>query len=691
MKFMPRFVLKRKSLLLLILSIGIMQIAGHYLAGALVRSDGGMAIPQTDTLLYCQAAKRIVEGCPLSFSAGTAASTGTTSHAYPFALAVPYLIGFRGDALIRAGFFLNGLFYLVFLLGWGIVIDRRLMHPYSRLVAVITIGFLGQTAYSAFAQSDIGMWLAMSGIIAAGLATGNRIAYGLALVAAPWVRPEGIVCVIALALVLMVLLFLRRRLPETEWLQAQDISRKDVLIAAVAVVSVIGVFGLNVAVSGQVQFSSLAHKGYFKTLPFANAVFATCVDMLKMSKGLLLGLPDGAPRDFYGVPVIGAALMWFAVFWRDWRRTNWREAVWLLAVAGGVLTVAQSGWQNTNVDRYIGWMLPTVLFFSAEGAGAVVTIFGGKPAAWIPGGVNALFVMATAPVFVCMLHMTSVETDLLRAFAVECERVMDRGETVGTWGDCGVAYEMGGRKVAHLGGIYSPEYMVAEPPFGVYEILKNEPATRFCYLIYNPSTDDQGLSFNPLEAFCSQVLVGPFGYELRKVDWSCFDASAMPPAPGRSGLSLVGRVDVGYDRDEKAHAYENLPKYDLKPLPPFVVWGDGNGGKMIESARLVVGSDAMTVALVPGKDLHVVMRTWPTHKTTIRGGFGARSVTYGFSNPLKIGIRICGVDAGVRDVAIGENGFSDVEMTVPGELICKSPARIEFLGDHIACAYWFWQ
>jgi hypothetical protein len=233
--------------------------------------------------------------------------------------------------------------------------------------------------------------------------------------------------------------------------------------------------------------------------------------------------------------------------------------------------------------------------------------------------------------------------------------------------------------------------MVAEPPFGVYEILKNEPATRFSYLMYNPSTDDQGLSFNPLEAFCSQVLVGPFGYELRKVDWSCFDASAMPPVPSRPGLSLAARVDVGYDRDEREHEYENLPKYDLKPLPPFVVWGDCNGTNTIEVARLVFGSDAMTVSVVPGKDLHVIMRTWPTHKTTVRGGFGARSVTYGFSNPLKIGISVNGVDAGMRDVVICEKGFSDVEMTIPGGLISESLARIEFLGDHIACAYWFYQ
>ena len=688
---MPNALLRRKTLLLLMLAIGLMQVSGHYLAGALVRSDGGMAIPQTDTLLYCQAARRIVEGHPLSFSVGTAASTGTTSHVYPFVLAVPDMLGCKGDALIRAGFFLNGLFFLVFLMGWGIVIDRKLAHPFARLVAALTIACLGQTAYSAFAQSDIGIWLAVSGMFAAGLATGNRLVYGLLLVVAPWVRPEGMVCVIAFAMVAGVIWLSSRRFPESNWLQEQGLSRWDFAIAAAAAVSVVGVFAFNVAVSGHVQFSSLAHKGYFKTLPFANALFATGVDALKLAKGLVLGLPDGSPRDFYGVPGMSAALLWIAVFCRDWRRADWREAVWMLAVAGGIMTVAQSGWQNTNVDRYIGWMLPTVLFLSAEGVGVIVSRFGKSPAAWIPGGIHALFVMALAPVFVCMLHMTSSETDLLRAFAVNCERVMERGQAVGTWGDCGIAYEMGDRKVAHLGGIYSPEYMVSEPPFGVYEILKNEPETRFKYLLYNPSTDDVGLSFNPLEAFCSQVLVGPYGYELRKVDWACFDAAARAPAPGLKGKSLVARVDVGYDRDEREHGYENLPLYDQKPLPPFVVWGDCRGEKMIESARLVFGSDAMSVNLAPGKDLHIMMRTWPSHKTTIRGGFGARSVTYGFSNPLKIRILVDGEDAGFRDVAMGDSGFSDVEMVVPGRMIGRAQSRIEFQGDHIACAYWFYQ
>ena len=101
--------------------------------------------------------------------------------------------------------------------------------------------------------------------------------------------------------------------------------------------------------------------------------------------------------------------------------------------------------------------------------------------------------------------------------------------------------------------------------------------------------------------------------------------------------------------------------------------------------------DLLYVGVEPGKDLHVVMRTWPSHKTTIRGGFGARSVTYCFSNPLRIGVLVDGEDAGTRDFAIGDNGFSDIEMSIDGRLIKDNSVRLEFLGDHIACSYWFWQ
>ena len=71
--------LKKRNLLLLAFCAGLVQIACYYVAGAVVRGDGGLAIAQPDTLLYSQAARRIAEGFPFSFSEGTAASTGTTS------------------------------------------------------------------------------------------------------------------------------------------------------------------------------------------------------------------------------------------------------------------------------------------------------------------------------------------------------------------------------------------------------------------------------------------------------------------------------------------------------------------------------------------------------------------------------------------------------------------------------------
>ena len=685
-----RMVLDRRTVFALILAIGLLQTACHYLAGALVRSDGGMAIPQTDTLLYCQAAKRIVEGFPLSFSPGTAASTGTTSYAYPFMLAIPYALGFKGDSLIRAGFFLNGIFYLVFLFGWGVVIDRKLKGNLARLVGVVTIACLGQTAYSAFAQSDIGMWLAVSALLAAGLVLRNRWIYGTILVIGPWVRPEGIVCTIAFVMILCIVLFrCRLRLPCGK--NALECSRLDVVIALAALMSVVGVFAANMLIAGHVQFSSIAHKGHFKVFPFAHAVFSTSIDMLKLLKGLILGIPAGSPRDFYSVPVIGAGLMWFGILSRDWRNADWREFVWLLAIFGGILTVAQSGWQNTNIDRYIGWVLPTVLLFAAEGAGLFAARFERLPASWLPAVLLCVFAVCTMPLFACMLHMTSGETDLLRAFAVNCEKVMEPGKTIGTWGDCGIVYEMHNRKVAHLGGIYSPEYDVKEQPFGVYEILKHNPEMRFDYLFYNPAVDGVDMSFNPLDAFCSQVLVGPYGYELRKMDWACFDAAARPPGLVGSKMTLRDRVDVGHDVDEQTHAYENIPLYDQAPLPPFVVWGDCGGAKIIEVARLVTGSDAMNVKLEAGKDVRVVVRMWPSHKATVHGGFGTRSVTYGFSNPLKIRLIVNGEDSGVRNVMIKDKGFTDVEMTVSGDMIKEALVRMEFQGDHIACAYWFYQ
>ena len=58
-----------RRLAALLFSIGVVQIAAYYFSGAMVNGDDHLAIAQPDSLLYMQAARRIVEGHPFSFSA----------------------------------------------------------------------------------------------------------------------------------------------------------------------------------------------------------------------------------------------------------------------------------------------------------------------------------------------------------------------------------------------------------------------------------------------------------------------------------------------------------------------------------------------------------------------------------------------------------------------------------------------
>ena len=176
----------RRDLLILAGCVALIQIAGYWLMGTTIRSDGAMAIAQPDTLLYCQAARRIAEGAPFSYSAGTAVSTGTTSVIYPFILAVPYLLGCTGDSLLSAGFALNAVFYLTFLLGWGALACHVFSsRPKERIVSVALLASFGPFAYCALAQSDIGLWLAVSAW-AAGASTCRFFSLRLGCVRKGW-------------------------------------------------------------------------------------------------------------------------------------------------------------------------------------------------------------------------------------------------------------------------------------------------------------------------------------------------------------------------------------------------------------------------------------------------------------------------------------------------------------------------
>ena len=686
-----------RNLLLLAGCVAFIQIACYYLAGATVRSDGAMAIAQPDTMLYCQAARRIVEGAPFSYSAGTAVSTGTTSVVYPFILAVPYALGCKGDLLITAGFALNAAFYLVFLLGWCALACRVFAarpesapHKTARILSVALLATFGPFAYCALAQSDIGLWMAVSAWLAYGLYTDRKGLYVPLLLLAPWVRPEGMVVVASYCAFWAIGACRRRRLGVEAW------------VAVATAVSVMGVFALNYALTGECQFSSVAHKGYFKNLSFASAVYSSAIDLMRIAKAYLLGLPQNAPRDFYFLPLVGAACMWFGAFSRDWRNVSWRELAWYLAMAGGIATVATSGWQNTNLDRYLVWIMPVLLLYMAFGADRLrFGVCGALPVAILLLAFNVIMAVAYMSVF----RYSAEKSDMARAFAARCEVEMPKGCSIGTWGGTGIAYEFLPRRMAHISGIYSPEFN-AESTAAKYEILKNEPKTRFDYWFCCVS--DHGFHFDgkPDVMAGEVVLAGPPGFELRKPDWKAYDAAReckIENVKCKMGGEprLAARIDVAYEKDEKAFGYEALTRDDYPLFAPFVSVGKLNGTNIVECGRFLLGGDAMTVPLVPGKDVHVVMRTALKCSASVWRELGHERSDFTFKSPMTLKVMVDGNEAGDVEFAVGEGDFHDAHFTIPGKALgkCKmgealgdeSAYRLTFLGEHVSFCYWFFQ
>lgn len=678
----------RKNLLVCMLCVGVLQIAGYYLAATLAHPTGGVAVPQPDTLLYCQAARRIAEGAPFSFAQGSAVCTGTTSVLYPFVLALPNALGMVGDGLLLAGFWLNAVFYLLFLFGWGIALWEWLESGLARCVAAALIALGGQAAFCALAQSDIGFWMAASGGLAAGLALRKPAVYGPLLILGPWIRPEGMVCVIAFSAIWGLAPFVRRST------FGKGDSVKDGLIVAIGILSMLGVFALNFALTGQCQFSSVANKGYFSNQPFAAAVVMTFGDLLRIAKCYLFGLvPAASARDLVAVPILSAAFIWLGVFCGPWR--TWRDKgllVMVLAAFGGMLTVAQSGWQDTNFDRYLVWTVPLVLLFLSEGTAVATRWLKARGAVpWLPPALCVLYAGCAAFVALCSFGRASKNTDLLRQFAVEMDAKLPKESSVGAFGACGVAYRLGHRPFRHLWGIYSPEFQTKGGGVAALEILKDNPEARFDYWFLTPEHVSAIFGEHAKDCCGETVLTGPNGYEVRRADWRIFDYSAQPHAVGKPPGQLVCRVDVGNELDEKQADYEVIDRYGRRPEEPTLIFGKLAGTFAFDCGRLLVGGDELTVPLHPDKDVRVVMRTYPKWKST-RTDSGTRSTSdYVFANPLKMNVTVDGEVVQEVSVSYATNDFSDVSFQIPGTAIRKTPCRVGFLGDHVACAYWFYQ
>ncbi len=663
----------------LLVSVGVIQIAGYWFAGAMVNGDGPLAIPQPDTALYLQSAERVAAGCPFSFSAGAAVSTGSTTVLHPFLFAIPSLLGVHGFPLISVFFWMNAVLYLVFLLSWGAFVRRYVADVRARIFAWVMLALSFQPAYAAMAMSDIGLWLGFSGLFAAALAYDRRWLYGLLLIVGPWVRPEGMVVVIGYsAVVFVVSVFARSR-----------VRVGDGALAIAGVVSIAGVFALNYALTGACQFSSVAHKGHFFSEPFSSALCNSADDLLSIGRALFFGHTTAMPRHYYMIPIVGGLMFWIGVFVHDWKGDGcWRKYVMPLAMLGGIWTVAVSGWQNTNVDRYLAWVMPMVVIFMSEGFAFAAGRFRSKMAGAVLLAFPLLFAVGSSVVFWCVYNSSAHQSDMVMKFGQELDKVLPADASLGLVRHGGIAFALKNRRVATLTGIYSPEFkshLLAEN----LETLKNRPETRFSHWLF---ADGDGHKASFLAAQNDVVAVGPDAVSVVKADWSLFDRAVAVPTNGVEGLTLKFRVDVGDPEDEARSMYEVTPRYGMLPMRAFSEVADLGKVSIVESGRVVCGFDEMYVPLDPGRDVTVVMRTMRSADSVIPHwlrGDTAKRFDFGESQEMVIGVN--GVEATKCGYLVRDSGFSDVTLRVPGSAIVESVSRFAFMGDHIACCYWFFQ
>jgi len=685
MAFSQFFALSPRDCIKVMLACGLLQIAAYFFVGTWVGSGGHVAVPQPDTLLFCQSARQIAEGSPYIFSPGDKPCTGSTSHLYPFLLAALYKAGATGDLLLTAGFVLNALFYLLFLANWGWLAGRLTTSPWARITACALLALSGQAAACALAQSDVGLFMAVSSGLFVSLLAG-RWGWGtVLLVVAPWCRPEGAMLAVLFLLALLIRrVVLRERLCPKEW-----------LMAGLGVVSAAGVFVFNDWLTGTAQFQSVYAKGYFRQYDFFPAVQLVISDAVRMARELLLGEPEAMPREVFFIPLLGALFGWLGVLTRAWRREEaWKELWWVAAGLGGLAVVATSSWQNINIDRYLAWSLPIWLVYGAEGAVWVSRRLNDTVARALPLMAVVGFQAVGSVALLTLFHSTCVVSQQKYDFAKEVQTLLPSGASVG--GESALsAYAMPGRRMVHLSGIYSPELLTVEPLLN-WERLKHHPEWRFDFLEITPDqTAFRNADLHSLYGTVEALSVD--GTTLRRMAWGAIDNACslqVGDKPGTSqGWRLHDRLDVGYPEDEARCRYRVYNRYNGVQCEPFGCSGFEGTNEVFDVGRIVLGGDSMTLHVRPYCSVRVVLRTAKEAETTVRWGIFKMRKTFMFNTPLKISARVDDIDVGTFSLPLSTNtaAFSEVQFTLPPESIRKETPRLTVYGDRIVLAYWFYQ
>ena len=680
-----------------VLRIGLLitTLVALLAAGLLMRlgEKGRPAPPQHDVLMYMQYARAMAEGRPYEYQRGDPPSTGSTSHLYPAVLAVFYKLGFRGENLLYASLLMNAAYYVIAVGLVGLLAAALLPHLLGLAIALSI--FSGPLFLSVLGQTDMGLFVVCTlGVWAAALYRRPLTAIAL-ITAAVWTRPEGALVAVALLFGGGLGVVRERRLLTWCGIGLWGLAQFGLVLA------------WNHWIAGSPAFHSLISKGHWIWHPPGGAFKRTARDLAHLIIGLWFSAPTARYffRSLYSFPIIAgisAAAGWIRLL-KD--ESSFRKAIawgWFAMIGGGLLATAASGWQGFFYDRHAAWMLPFIIVLTAGGVNGFYERRLRSPReSRVP--LLALLLIAYAvvvfPAFFDAMCSSAWTTQAQIRFAKDVVSAMAPSDSrIGALNYPGLAYVLPSRKFVHLGGYVSPRFASARDFIANLEVLKHEPKHRFDFwLLAEAERRHPTLNsvVGTLLASETEVFPTDIRLSLLRADFSSLDAAGLPISDvvrvPLQGMTPADRLDIGYDADELAHAYNIVDRNPRRRFQPGFATAMIAGRAVGDVGRIVMGEESFRFRTRAGQPARLIWRNGGILTVNARYDdreFPFQTVNLGTNRTWRVFVndRLVNTGSGTPGAV-----FEECIVDLSAETITSDEIRIRVEGDVVSFAWWLYQ
>jgi len=659
-----------------------------FLGVAAYFGDESLIAPsQPDAVVYHRYARSIAEGHPFCFAASDAPTTGCTGHLYVFILACAAAAGVSVPDLAGISFLLGICFYLIFLYSFrrvAVRMDSRAATPAMTLVILN-----GYVAFTAFGQSDMSLFMALSASAFAFALEKRFAALGATLLLASLARPEGIL----LSVIWLVKAGYDR-------FRGNDTDVSPLLAGLAGLAGMVAVILVNIYFTGHAAFDSLNGKGLYR-LPMLQAMSAIAAHGVRFISEIVIGIAgNGSWRTFFWPTCIGGLMLICGLGMKA--RTERPEAgveSWFVGtMVAQMLLIIVSGWQGAAYDRYLGWIVPFFILYQTIG---IIEVSERLAA---PRLKTLLFAAFAGWQLFGMSHFLSLSAEGCRRmveekqFCMQVARVLPRGTRIGLYDEYHFAAWLDGLRPVAMAGIFTPGIPVDDP--GNIEYLKHHKEMRFPAMIVSGPTAGRWISrIEGRKLPVPSPLVSP-GRPVPRLCETSLEALenavrpvCLPQIASASVLELSDRLDVGFAEDEARCGYEVGCRQPGLEMMPFAVTATCSGMPVCEVGRAIAGWEEFRVRAKPGKDMLMIMRIGGRAFIETRCPTGVLERDIGIASGALIGIAANGapLESVIASVDEHSENMKEVTVRIPGGLIRGPLVHFLISGDHLSYAYWFYQ